>query len=427
MDLCVMGAGVTGLAAAMATGAPVFEQADAPGGLCRSYYLPAAGAPLAAAAEPAAMFRFEVGGGHWIFGGDPEVMALLADLVPMRAYERRAALRLGGRIVPYPLQQHTDHLGPEVARRAVAEMSSGEPAAGATTMREWLRRSFGETLCDLFFFPFNDRYTAGLAGTVAPQDDFKSPTAGTPLPGYNSRFRYPVGGLDRLVAAMAERCDLRYRKRVVRIDTGARVLHFADGSEQPYGRVISTLPLHTAVSMAGLQLPGIPDPYTSVLVLNVAAERGERCPDVHWLYEPDSASGFHRIGFYSNVEPDFLPRGRRQSGRDVSMYLEWAFRGGRRPTPDEVARLTREAVAELRERGYIGRAHVTDPSWVEVAYTWSLPGSTWREEAIEALEAEGVHQTGRYARWRFQGIAASIGEGLAAARSLVPEAAVVAG
>lgn len=73
-------------------------------------------------------------------------------------------------------------------------------------------------------------------------------------------------------------------------------------------------------------------------------------------------------------------------------------------------------VAELTGRGYIGRTEVVDRSWVEVAYTWRRPGSGWVEQALAALAAVGVRQVGRYARWKFQGIAESVGEGLAAGR-----------
>ena len=70
----VLGAGVSGLAVGMASGAPVFEAADGPGGLCSSYYVRPDGSERSE--RPPAdgeAYRFELGGGHWIFGGDPDV------------------------------------------------------------------------------------------------------------------------------------------------------------------------------------------------------------------------------------------------------------------------------------------------------------------------------------------------------------------
>ena len=61
---------------------------------------------------------------------------------------------------------------------------------------------------------------------------------------------------------------------------------------------------------------------------------------------------------------------------------------------------------------------MVDPTWIEVAYTWSWPGSRWRQKALKALEQHGIYQVGRYARWVFQGIADSVRDGFYAGSSL---------
>jgi protoporphyrinogen oxidase len=417
----VIGAGVTGLAAGAASGASVFEQSDGPGGICRSYYVrTGTDQPLATSTAVDDAYRFEVGGGHWIFGGNPDVMSLLEQLAPLRTYTRSAAVRLGvlGRTVPYPLQGHVEQLGAGVAEKAAREIAQQPPLTeDSPTLSAWLEHSFGPSLCKLFFFPFHDRYTAGLTGSIAPQDGFKTPPVGGG--GYNATFRYPVGGLDRVAAGLGQRCDVRYGKQVVGIDTKEQVLQFSDASEHGYDRLLSTLPLHVALTAAQLHVDDEPDPHTSVLVLNLGGERGPACPDVHWQYEPDSVSGFHRIGFYSNVEPDFLPVGRR-SGSHVSMYVERAFPGQGRDVPVDVDGYTAAVIAELQDRGYIGRVEAVHPSWVDVAYTWRTPGSHWRPRALEVLAGAGIEQVGRYARWHFQGIADSLRDGAAAGRALSP-------
>jgi protoporphyrinogen oxidase len=414
----ILGAGVTGLAAGMDSGVPVLEQSDGPGGICRSYYMrPGEEARLDHAPPADDAYRFEVGGGHWIFGGDPGILGFLDALAPLRVYGRRAAVRIGdlGVTIPYPLQHHVERLPSTLARQIAREQSeipSGEPA----TVRDWLEQSFGPTLCKLFFVPFNDRYTAGLCDLIAPQDGYKSPSRlafGSGRAGYNAEFRYPDGGLDRLAAAMSERCDVVYGRKLVGIDSGGRSLWFSDGSEQAYESVVSTLPLHQAVEMAGVETGEAADPFTSVLVLNIGAARGPACPDVHWQYEPDALSGFHRLGFYSGVDASFLPRAYRASRSHVSLYVERAYRGGDMPGAAELARYTRSVVEELQGRGYVEAVDVVDPSWVDMAYTWRSPRSRWRELALAGLARHGIHQVGRYAAWHFQGIADSVRDGLA--------------
>ena len=424
----VIGAGVTGLAVGMTSGAPVFERADGPGGICASYYRrPGDPTPHPHAPPEDDAYRFEVGGGHWIFGGDPAVLALLDDLVRTRSHRRRATVRIGDTTVPYPLQDHVDRLGPDVVRAVDGDRRAAAPALPPEpTLDAWLEASFGPTLHRLFFAPFNDRYTAGLFREVAAQDAYKSPVPPVLSPasppvgarGYNDTFRYPDGGLDALAWAMAARCDVRYRKEVTAIDTGARALHFDDGSVVPYDRLVSTLPLPVALRLAGVELDGPADPHTSMLVLNIGAERGPACPDAHWQYEPASDSGFHRLGFYSNVDRSFLPAAHREAGDRVALYVERAYRGGEPPAAEERDVYAARVVVELRHRGYVGEVEVLDPSWVEVAYTWRRPGSRWRGRALELLEAAGVRQVGRYGAWHFQGIAESVGDGLVAGRFL---------
>ena len=456
----VLGGGVTGLAAARASGGIVLEASPAPGGLCGTYHLTPDGERLVAPPADGEAYRFEVGGGHWLFGGDADTLAMVEALAPCRTYRRRSAVLLGdGTRAGFPLQHHLAALAPDVRDQALAELldpapaepaqaelldpapaepAQAEPApADAGTMAGWVRARMGPTLADLFFDPFHRRYTAGLYDRIAPQDPDKSPVdraavlagagigdaAGAEATAhYNETFRYPIDGLDALVRALADDVDVRAGARVVAIDHADRVVHTDDGVEHPYDRLVSTLPLPVALELAGVAVAAPTDPHTSVLVVNVGAEPGPALGDDHWVYDVTAPSGFHRFGVYSNVDEAFLPASARSAAvgtpstrtrRRASLYVERAYPGGARPSPAEEAAHVDAMVHDLQQREVIGAVEVVDPTWIEVAYTWSWPGSTWRAEALAALEAVGVHQAGRYGRWRFQGIAASLAEGRA--------------
>jgi hypothetical protein len=360
-------------------------------------------------------------------------MRLIGSFSPLRRYERRAAVWLVDRelLVPYPIQNHLHALGREDARAILAELASAPGGREARTLAEWLTLTFGETLTRLFFGPFHERYTAGLWTEIAPPDPAKTPVnladvrrgaeGEVPPAGYNTTFWYPEEGLDAVVAGLAAACDLRLGCEAIAVDPRSRTIYFADGSEASWTVLVSSVPLNRMVKMAGLDL-GEPDPFTSVLVVNVGARRGARCPDVHWVYVPVSASGFHRVGFYSNVDEAFLPKSRRGRGSHVSAYVELACRGGDRPDAVEVERLCDAVLGELADWGWIGEVEVMDPTWVDVAYTWVRPGSSWRTSAIRELAGMGIYQVGRYGRWAqdvgMQGLAQSIHDGLAAAELL---------
>jgi protoporphyrinogen oxidase len=452
----ILGAGITGLGAAWASGLPVYEAGAVPGGVCASYYLrPGEDERLSAPPEDGEAWRFEVGGGHWIFGGDPEILRLIQSLAPARSYERRSAVFLPDeqRLVPYPIQNHLRCLDPETARRALREISDAAGSAQrqrstptgdgsltarnglrqslpvGPTMAEWLRNHFGPTLYEKFFGPFHALYTAQLHERIAPQDPHKSPInieavrlgaqGDVPPAGYNVSFLYPEHGLDRLARALSARSDIRHGKRVTAIDTAGRTVRFDDGAIVSYKALISTLPLSTVMALTGLKVESPPDPHTSVLVLNLGAHEGPCCPSEHWVYVPRSRSGFHRVGIYSHVDRSFLPRSMRGRSGLAAFYVESAFLPENRPDAARVENLCHRMIEELREWRWIEGVEVVSPTWIEVAYTWSLPGSTWRDEALGALESHGIRQVGRYARWSFRGIADSLRDGLRAGKAKV--------
>ncbi len=429
MSNYILGGGMTGLAAGIASGLAIFEAVEAPGGICSSYYVrPNDKERLSQPTKDDEVYRFEIGGGHWIFGGDPTILQFMRSLTPLKSYARRSSVyfREQNLYVPYPLQNHLRYLNPEVAAHSLAEMAHPKGKM-PQTMEQWLEKSFGATLCEKFFYPFHELYTAGLYKKIAPQDAYKSPVnlslairgalEETPSVGYNTTFVYPAEGLNVLAQRMAERCDIRYNKRVMQIDVQQKKIAFADGSSVIYDKLLSTLPLNRMLEMTGLDVEVVSDPYTAVLVLNIGAMRGDRCPEDHWLYNPDAKSGFHRVGFYSNVDPSFLPKSSREKGDRVSIYVERAYLGGVKPTETEIAQYSQAVVKELQDWGYIGEAEVVDPTWIDVAYTWSLPGASWQQKAMKVLEDNDIYPIGRYARWIFQGIAASLEDGFFAGAS----------
>jgi len=122
----ILGGGMTGLAAGMTSGLPVFEAAESPGGICSSYYVrPDSSQRLVQAPRDGEAYRFEIGGGHWIFGGDPVVLRFLRTLTPVKSYSRRSAVYFHGKSLydPYPLQNHMRFLGPDLASQALMEMA----------------------------------------------------------------------------------------------------------------------------------------------------------------------------------------------------------------------------------------------------------------------------------------------------------------
>ncbi len=427
----ILGGGVTGLAAGSVSGLKVYEAQQVPGGICSSYYLKSGGKePLFNRPEDGEAYRFEIGGGHWIFGGDPKVLNYINSIVPTKSYSRKSAVYFSKKelYVPYPIQNNLAYLGKDIAEQSLKEIVNS-PEGVPKTMADWIEKSFGKTLTELFFAPFHELYTAGLWTEIAPQDAYNSPVnpavvrqgafdKAPPAVGYNVTYIYPEEGLNTLAQRMAQTCDVNYDKRVSRISIDKKEVSFSNGSGANYENLVSTLPLNKVMEMAGLEVDEEPAFYTSVLVLNIGATRGSKCPDDHWLYIPDSDSRFHRVGFYSNVDVSFLPRSSRKNNDRVSIYVERVYKNGQKPSNKEIETYSESVVNELKSWGFIQEAETVHPTWIDVAYTWSMPGSNWKELAINELEKRGVYQVGRYGRWTFQGIAESIKDGFVAGNSI---------
>lgn len=369
MKTIILGAGFSGMAAGIKTKAPIYESTKQSGGICKTYIKEG--------------FEFDQGGPHWLFGQN-DAIEYIKTLVPLNSYERNAGVYYNT-ILPYPIQTF-------FRQREISSEGS---------FKEWLEENFSLPECNMFFNPFNKKYTANMYNEIIPYDAYKTPPAGSP--GFVSVFHNPVGGLNTLVDKMASQCDIHYGKRAVQINYISKKVRFQDGEEVRYDRLISTIPLNNALALCGRQ--DFTLPYSSVLVINIGAEPDVMFPQQHWLYVPFCKSGFHRLGFYTNVEPAKAPEGK------VSISVEMAFPPGLDFDDIDVEGATKDIVNELIAWRFIKNVVVTDPTWVKTAYTW-METLEERERHIQWLKERDIICVGRYATWKFQGLCESIQQGL---------------
>lgn len=359
MSNIIIGAGMTGLAAGLKTGWPIYEAGSAPGGLCRSYRK--------------AGFQFDVGGGHWMFG-DLEIRERISQYseVPLVDYDRRAAVYLE-QTYPYPIQ---GFLG-------------AEESYYPSSLKGWLLNKFGDAACRFFFWPFNKKYTGGMMDEIIQDDPGKSPIQGS---GYNAEFSYPASGWDVVADNLANGQKIHYRKRLAMLEPKMHRAHFDDGSSVYYDKLISTIPLTVLMGVCGRYVFDLP--HTSVWVWNIGARATHRTPKDQWYYIPGDNAPFYRVGFYSNVEPLLAPE------RCVSVYVE------------SVKDCKTDDVVEwLKERGWIGEVIVENKEYIPYAYTW-CNHNTDRDKYLNELKEHGIISIGRYGKWKFQGIAESFKDGL---------------
>jgi hypothetical protein len=127
-----------------------------------------------------------------------------------------------------------------------------------------------------------------------------------------------------------------------------------------------------------------------VLVFNLGFDRkGER--GIHWMYFPDPATVFYRVGWYDNI----------LDGNRMSLYVEIGAPDG---AVFDVAALRARVLADLEREGIvaghqlIAEHHVAlDPAYVHI--TKASLAETARLKGL--LAARGVHSVGRYGGWTY--------------------------
>ena len=267
-ETIILGAGMSGLGAAMVSNLPVYEATNRPGGACYSYYVDEDGKRRDPRVDDVSRcFRFEPAGGHWLFGVSQDSLRRFEKFAAFNKYERLAAVHFWqtGQCVPYPLQDNLRYLDRELRDSILAEICSGKSCeiGKPASLKQWLLCAFGPTLCQLFFLPFNERYTAGMLDEIEPQDFYKCAIDRKRVrrgafesvedKGYNRVFYYPSKGLDHLISEMSASCSVHLEHRVTHVDTRRRKVYFANRRELCYDRIISTIPLDRMMQLCEME------------------------------------------------------------------------------------------------------------------------------------------------------------------------------
>ena len=352
----------------------------------------------------------------------------------LAVHDRRAAIVVGGRTTPYPIQIHTSALAPEVRRDCllgfIRAWSRRQDGGDADDFREWTLERFGDGFARHFFFPYNQKlYRArpeelslDWVGRYVPKPSLEEVVDGAfglhrSAVGYNATFRYPrEGGIGVLPAAVAERVpDLRLGTRVAAVHLGEGWLETVDGGRLRFGRLVSTVSLPALVDMVLDELPrevvGARSALRWVRVLNLGlGVEGAAPSEEHWLYFPDPELSYYRIGFPSN-HGRLAPSGCHTVSVEVSLD----------PRAGDVGEVAARAEAELAAAGMLDpervRARVVtvmDPAYVVFDHA--------RRDAVATLRRflsdHGVMIAGRWAEWKYSAMEDAILDGMSVARRL---------
>jgi protoporphyrinogen oxidase len=433
----ILGGGLAGMAAALPLGdsAVVLEAADRPGGLVRSHHFDG--------------YWFDAVL-HLLHVGDEatltRIKSWLGDV--LQPLQRVAWIEMEFGRVRYPFQQNLFALPPGLAADCLIDMArvtfAREVEERPTdSFRQRLLHRFGQGLCEMFFFPYNEKIwkrsldslpASGFAWTI-PSPDFRQVLHGALAKqvddaSYNSNSWYPVPpadaplrGMEVLSAAMASRLSRLETRCVVRqIDPDAKLVTAAT----PDGFVhctweqsaLSTLPLPLLAEMT----LGLPDSLRQAarqlrhmrVIYLAFCIRGPRPHDRdHWHYYPDPQVSFSRLVYMHRFDPLSSPPDGWGLMAEITERAD-------EPSGDRQALLNRVA-AEFETAGVLpGDCRIVGSHVIESEYGYVVFDDA-REEAVSRLQTyyldKGISLLGRFGRWDYNSMSQVLNQGLDWARA----------
>ncbi len=413
----IVGAGVTGLATAAFLKDQdylILEADQEPGGYCKTI------------TKDGFVWDYS---GHFFHFKHPDLEAWLKQRMPgqrVLTVQKKSFIAFKDRWVDFPFQKNIHQLPQEDFIECLHDLymaQQGGAGASYQNFKDMLMGRLGRAVCEKFLFPYNEKlYATDLAtldqdamGRFFPHVELRDVIANMRTPdnqSYNSTFTYPEGGAIQYVHALLSAVRpgaLSLSQPVVKIDLKDRVAHTAARSIR-YERLVSSAPLPALLSMCGLHEPPGTFTWNKVMVFNLGfSAKGPR--NVHWLYVPDRARSFYRVGFYDNIF----------DGPRMSLYVELGYPRDAATHPE--AMLPR-VLEDLSAQGILTTqrlvAHhsvVMDPAYVHI--TRASLDAVARNTA--ALNAHGVYSVGRYGRWTYCSIEDNMVEARALARAFSTE------
>jgi protoporphyrinogen oxidase len=410
----IIGAGVSGLATAAALGDEDYLvlEADAEiGGYCKTVRRDG--------------FVWDYSG-HFFHFKHPEIEAWLRARMPgqdIRTVAKKSFIRYGEGVVDFPFQKNIHQLPQAEFIDCLHDLyfarAAGAPKAPEGNFKEMLYARFGRSIAEKFLIPYNEKlYACDLAtldrdamGRFFPHADLTDIVRNMRAADnatYNASFTYPAGGAIEYVNALASALrpgTIALNEALVSIDLRARVAR-TTRREIRFERLVSSAPFPKLAAMCGLAHDREAFTWNKVLVFNLGFDRkGER--DVHWVYFPDRATSFYRIGYYDNIfDTDRL-----------SLYVELGFA---RDAEVNVEQMRARVLDDLRALGVITdhklvaeHSVVMDPAYVHITTRSNAELARLRR----VMQASGVYAIGRYGGWTY----CSIEDNIVEARALAAD------
>lgn len=422
--IVILGAGIAGLSAAFHLKGKeyeIFEREVEVGGLCRSVTQDG--------------FTFDYTG-HLLHLSHDYTQRLLADLLPdlFIKHQRNAAIYIRSTYVPFPFQANLWALPKELTKECLIEFirASCREVKGGYDFLSWIYQVFGSGIAEHFMVPYNEKLWRVPLDEISLEwverfvpcptlEEVIDGALGVNLKGfgYNQEFVYPrQGGIGVLPQTFLSKVkNVHLGKEAKSVDIDKKMVRFHDGSEVAYHTLISTLPLDELLQRLEPMPIEIKNAqarlrYVSVLNLNLGVKR-EGIADYHWVYYPEPAYPFYRVGFLSNLSSHMAPTGTN------SLSVEISYLPSNPPVLEEMREATLAALIACGVLRNDDEILAERAIWIKHAYViYDQFRSRHLPQIIEFLHSHRIYPLGRYGRWEYTAMEEAILQGKEVAEGL---------
>jgi protoporphyrinogen oxidase len=339
--------------------------------------------------------------------------------------QKRSFIDYKGTWVDFPFQKNIHQLPKDELIECLVDLYFARAPEAADkaperNFKEMLYARFGRGIAEKFLIPYNEKlYAVDLSaldkdamGRFFPHADLTDIIRNMRVAdnaSYNASFTYPEGGAIEYVKALASEVAperIALDETLLSLDLERHIAR-TSRRELRYARVVSSAPFPALLRASALPHDASTFSYNKVLVFNLGFHK--KGPSaVNWIYYPDRALCFYRVGFYDNIfDTDRM-----------SLYVEIGY-----PADAEVdtTGMLQRTLEDLKRVGVVQdhelvswHSIVLDPAYVHI----TEDSMRAHAELSAKLNAHDVYSIGRYGGWTYCSIEDNIIEARALAEKL---------
>ncbi len=408
-DICILGAGVSGLALAANLKNKEFEileKSDSSGGLCSTII--------------ESGFTFDIAGPHILFSKNQEVLnymvSILGDNVDKKF--RNSKILYKGCIIKYPFENGLSDLPKEDCFECIYDYIFNKYNKDPVNLEEWGYSTFGKSIAEKYFLPYNKKIWNCCPSKISlhwvsripkpPMEDVLKSAVGVSTEGYLHQlyFFYPKnGGYQSLTNAFTSIVSnkISYNQEVINInklDNGWKIT--TKEGDKLYKNLISTIPMHKLINIwencPEEAKEAVDNLHTNGLINVLIGFKEDKHIPYFTMYIPDPNIEFHRLTFLKNFSNSTVPDGCASVMAEITANNTDEFW---QHTNEEIIN---KVISDLEKINIINKDQVLYTKVIKInnAYPlYNLDYSYNINKLYDIFKKEELHIIGRFARFEY--------------------------